>query len=136
MKSELRRLSSYRPRPQEGEEIPISFIDLEKKIAGWSPKLKQTVYADDLKNTQGLKRVREIFLLKVFNWYRNGVSIIELTNDERMHFEDILNEFLLYGGEILYSRKKKGRKYINSFRLNTAGNGNGNVRECLLAEKL
>lgn len=136
MESRLRRLSSYRPKPQEGEEIPISFIDIEKKIAGWSPELKHTVYKDDFENTQHLKRIREVFLLKVFNLYRNGESIIELTNDERMHFEDVLNEFLLYGGEILYSRKKKGRKNINFFRLDTTGSRDGDVRGWLLAEKL
>jgi hypothetical protein len=124
------------PQLHGDEEIPVSFIDIEKKVAAWSPELKHTVYRDDFENTQGLKRIREVFLLKVFNGYRNGESVIELTNDERMRFEDILNEFLLYGGEIIYSRKREGRKYVNSFRLETANDKDVDVKGWLLAEKL
>ncbi|MBP2029808.1 hypothetical protein J2755_000728 [Methanohalophilus levihalophilus] len=136
MEGRLQRLSSYRPRPHEGEEIPISFIDLERKIAAWSPELKHTVYLDSFENTDNFKRVREVFLLKVFNWYRNGESIVELTNSERMHFEDTLNEFLLYGGEIHYSRKKEGRKHVNFFRVEYSDCTDGNIRGWMLAEKL
>ncbi len=136
MEGRPERLSSYRPKPQEDEEIPIIFIDIEKKIAAWSPELKRTVYMDDLESGHSLKRVREVFLLKVFNWCRNGKSVIELTNDERMHFEDVSNEFLLYGGEILYSRKKQGRKYANSFRLDMADNKDSNLQGWRLAERL
>jgi hypothetical protein len=136
VKSRLKRLSAYRPRPREGEEIPVQFLDLEKKIAAWSPELRHTVYADDPEEVSHLKRIREVFLLRVFSWYRDGEAFIELDNEERMRFEDVLHEFLLYGGEILYFRKKEGRRYTNHFRLLPDSGYDASINGWLLAEKL
>lgn len=119
LKADNRHLAKYRPRPEEGEEIPIQFIEMEEKIAGWSPELKRTVYLTAPCNydPEKLKRVREVFLLKVYNWLLDGISVIELSHTERIQFEDVLNDFLLYGGELFYTRKKEGKKTINHFRL-------------------
>ncbi|SES84322.1 hypothetical protein SAMN04488587_1216 [Methanococcoides vulcani] len=119
LKTDNRHLARYRPRPEEGEEIPIQFIEMEEKIAGWSPELKRTIYLTAPCNydPDKLKRVREVFLLKVYNWLLDGISVIELSHTERIQFEDVLNDFLLYGGELRYTRKKQGKKAINHFRL-------------------
>lgn len=92
---------------------------MEEKIAGWSPELKRTIYLTAPCNydPEKLKRVREVSLLKVYNWILDGISIIELSHTERIQFEDVLNDFLLYGGELRYTRKKQGKKSINHFRL-------------------
>jgi hypothetical protein len=129
-------LSLLYPRPREGEEIPVQFIDMEKKIAAWSPEIRKTLYFDAFEQAEGLKRIREVFVLRVYNWYRDGQSIIELTNDERMQFEDIFNKFLLYRGEIMYRRKKEGRRYKNYFVLVDDSYSKKNVNEWLLAERL
>lgn len=132
----ISHLACYHPRPKEGEEVPIQFIGLEEKIAGWSPDLKMTVYVDDLQKAEGLKRIREIFLLKVYNWLSDGQSVIELTNAERMQFEDVMTDLLLHGGEIRYTRKKSGRKMFNHFRLERAYFSHRNIREGVLVDKL
>jgi hypothetical protein len=132
----IRHLSLLYPRPREGEEIPVQFIDMEKKIAAWSPEIRKTLYFDSFEQAEGLKRIREVFVLRVYNWYRDGQSIIELTNDERMQFEDIFNKFLLYRGEIMYRRKKEGRRYKNYFVLVDDSYSKKNVNEWLLAERL
>ncbi|AKB85041.1 hypothetical protein [Methanococcoides methylutens] len=119
LKADVSHLARYRPRPEEGEEIPIQFIEMEERIAGWSPELKKTIYLTAPCNydPEKLKRVREVFLLKVYNWFLDGISIIELSHTERIQFEDVLNDFLLYGGELRYTRIKKGKRNINHFRL-------------------
>ncbi|WP_245526200.1 hypothetical protein [Methanohalophilus mahii] len=124
------------PKPREGEEIPVQLIDMEKKIAAWSPEIRKTLYFEAFEQAEGLKRIREVFVLRVYNWYRDGQSIIELTNDERMQFEDIFNKFLLYRGEIRYRRKKEGRRYKNYFVLVDDSYSKKNVNEWLLAERL
>lgn len=136
MSEDIRHLTKYFPRPKEGEEIPIQFIDFQKKIAAWSPEKKRTLYLDDAKNIEGLKRIRETNLLKVYNWISGHESIIELSNEERKQFEDIMDLLLKYGGEIRYTRKKKGRKMVNQFRLVENAAFNTDVRRQCLAEKL
>ncbi|ABE51807.1 hypothetical protein [Methanococcoides burtonii] len=92
---------------------------MEEKLAGWAPGLKKTIYLDkeSAYDPENLKRVREVFLLKVYNWFLDGISVIELKPEERIQFEDILNDHLLYGGEIRYTRKKQGNKIQNCFLL-------------------
>ncbi|MFP4655132.1 MAG: hypothetical protein ACLFMM_05575 [Methanohalobium sp.] len=132
----IHHLAKYFPRPREGEEIPIQFIELQKKIAAWSPEKKRTLYLDDAKNIEGLKRVRETNLLKVYNWISGHESIIELTGAEREQFEEVMELLLKNGGEIRYTRKKSGRKMVNQFRLVENTVYNTDVRRQCLAEKL
>lgn len=113
----MTRLKSLFPRPEENEEIPIQFIDMQQKLAGWSPKLKRSVYVDDFRDTEDLKRVRDVTLLRVYNWFLDGESLIELSEMERAQFESIMDMFIKYGGEIRYTRKKVGGRLVNYFRL-------------------
>jgi len=136
LKGSTKHLTAYFPTPYEGEEIPIYFIDLEEKIAGWSPELKRTIYVDDIADTEELKRVRDVTLLKVYNWFSDSEGIIELSESERIQFEDVMDELVKNGGEIRYIRKKIGGKTIKLFRLEKNAHGRGNVKEKLLADLL
>ena len=129
-------LTGYFPRPCEGEEIPIYFIDLEEKMAGWSPELKRTLYVDDIAGTEELKRVRNVTLLKVYNWLRNAESVIELSDTERIQYEDVMEEFVNKGGEIYYTRKKIDGKIVNLFRLKNDKSAQGYVKIRSLADLL
>ncbi len=129
-------LTGYFPKPCEGEEIPINFIDFEEKIAGWSPELKRTIYVDDIADTEELKRVRDVTLLKVYNWFSDSEGIIELSESERIQFEDVMDELVKNGGEIRYIRKKIGGKTIKLFRLEKDAPARGDVKERLLADLL
>lgn len=129
-------LTAYFPRPCDGEEIPIHFIDIEEKIAGWSPELKRTLYMDNITDTEELKRVRDVTLLKVYNWFSDNEGIIELSGSERIQFEDIMDELVKSGGEIRYTRKKKDGKMVNVFRLEMCTSARGYVKERLLADLL
>lgn len=116
LKSPSHLRTSY-PRPSEGEEVPITFIDMREVFAGWSPELKRTVYKNDFMETAGLKRVREVILLEVYNWLLEGISFIELSEMELDQFKEILDQFAEKGGEIFYTRKMQGQWMINYFRL-------------------
>ncbi|MCQ6963258.1 hypothetical protein [Methanolobus chelungpuianus] len=115
----MTRLKSLFPRPEENEEIPIQLIDMQQKLAGWSPKLRRSVYVDDFKDTEDLKRVRDVTLLRVYNWFLDGESLIELSEMEKAQFESIMDMFIKHGGEIRYTRKKVGGRLANYFRLET-----------------
>lgn len=130
------RLRCLFPRPEEHEEIPIQFIDIQQKLVGWSPKLKRSVYVDDFSETEGLKRVRDVTLLRVYNWLLDGESLIELSEMERNHFEQIMDMFIKHGGEIRYTRKRDGDRYINSFRLEAIPAPLKNIREKTLSDIL
>ncbi|MDY0386444.1 MAG: hypothetical protein RBT65_04805 [Methanolobus sp.] len=107
------------PRPEENEMIPIQFIDMQEKLVGWSPQLKHSVYVDDFKDTEKLKRVREVTLLKVYNWILDGESLIELSDMEKDQFEEIMDTFIKHGGEILFTRKWIRGRLVNYFMLDT-----------------
>jgi hypothetical protein len=136
MDNDMDRLKRLFPRPEEYEEIPIQFIDMQQKLAGWSPQLKRSVYVDDFKDTEGLKRVREVTLLRVYNWFLDGESIIELSEMERSQFECIMDMFIKHGGEIRYTRKKAGGRLINYFRLEESRISGMKVKEMLLSDIL
>jgi len=136
MDKDMDRLKRLFPRPEEYEEIPIQFIDMQQKLAGWSPQLKRSVYVDDFKDTEGLKRVRDVTLLRVYNWFLDGESIIELSEMERSQFECIMDMFIKHGGEIRYTRKKAGGRLINYFRLEESRISGMKIKEMLLSDIL
>lgn len=136
MDKDLIRLRSLFPRPEENEEIPIQFIDMQQKLAGWSPRLKRSVYVDDFKDTEDLKRVRDVTLLRVYNWLLDGESLIELTEMERSQFESVMDMFIKYGGEILYTRKKVGGRLVNYFRLEAGRKAETEIRPRILSDML
>jgi hypothetical protein len=124
------------PRPEENEEIPIQFIDMQQKLAGWSPRLKRSVYVDDFKDTEELKRVRDVTLLRVYNWFLEGESLIELSEMEKAQFDCIMDMFIRHGGEIRYTRKKVGERLINYFLLEEGRISQKNVKARLLSDLL
>lgn len=124
----LNHLKTSYPRPAEGEAVPITFIDMREVFAGWSPELKRTVYKHEFMETAGLKRVREVILLEVYNWLLEGMSFIELSEMELDQFREVLDQFVEKGGEIVYTRKRKGQWMINYFRLVEPGPWNVDVK--------
>jgi hypothetical protein len=124
------------PRPEEGETIPVQFIDIQEKLAGWSPELKRSVYVDDFKDTDGLKRVREVHLLRVYNWILDGESLIELSDMEKAQFEEVMDTFIKDGGEILFTRKRIGGRFVNYFILGDENMSRSSIKKHYLAEIL
>ena len=110
----------YHPRPAPGGKVPIQVLNFRRVVAAWSPKLKNTLYfekAPEEPEEEGLKRVREIVLLQVYDWLAGREGLIELTEPEFEQFTSVYEAFLQQSGEIRYSRHKKGRKTDNFFEL-------------------
>lgn len=136
LEKDISHLKRFFPRPGEDEEIPVQFIDMQKKLAGWSPRLKRSVYVDDYRDTEELKRVREVTVLRVYNWFSDRESLIELSEMERSQFEEVVDTFIKHGGEIRYTRIKRGGRLINYFRLEETPLPEVSVKEKLLADIL
>ena len=66
---------------------------------------------------EDLKRVREIILLQVYDWFAGREGLIELNELEFKQFMEVYEAFLEKLGEIQYIRRKKGRKTENVFEL-------------------
>lgn len=108
---------SYYPRPEPGEKIPIQVLNFRRLFAAWSPELRRTLYFEKLPEDENLKRVREVVLLQVNDWFAGREGLIELTNAEFEQFIQVYEAFLEKLGEIQYLRRKKGRKTENFFEL-------------------
>lgn len=132
----LKHLKTTYPKPVEGEVIPITFIDKHEVFAGWSPQLKRTVYKHDYAETTGLKRVREVILLEVYNWLLDGISFIELSETELEQFKEVLEIYNENGGEIVYTRKREKQRMINYFRLVESVSYKSDVKKTTMAEIL
>ncbi len=105
-------------KPEPGEYVPIGFIEMTRETVAWSPKLKQSIYVTpDMPDVGELKRIREVNVLRVVNMLSGNLSTIELTDEEREQFENIYKLYQEKGGQILFSRKKVGRKIISFFEL-------------------
>jgi len=126
----------YYPRPEPGEKIPIQVVDSRRLFAAWSPEMKKSLYFENLPEAEGLKRVREIFLLRVYDWLAGREGIIELTEEEFGQFAEVYDEFLRNFGEIRYLRQKKGRKTENLFELKEASYIIREVRKGPFSDKL
>ncbi len=110
----------YHPRPGPGEKVPVQILNFSRVFAAWSPKLKTTFFFEKVPEEpeeKGLKRVREVVLLHVYDWLAGREGTIELTNAEFDQFMEVYEAFLQKLGEIQYSRQKKGRKTENIFEL-------------------
>lgn len=110
----------YHPRPDPGDKVPIQILNFRRVFAAWSPKLKSTLFfekAPEEPEEEGLKRLREVVLLQVYDWLAGREGIIELNNAEFGQFMEVYEAFLQKLGEIQYSRQKKGRKTENVFEL-------------------
>ncbi len=129
-------------KPEPGEYVPIEFIEITRETVAWSPKLKQSIYVNpDMPDVGELKRVREVNVLKVVNMLSGSLSTVELTDEEREQFKNIDKLYQEKGGQILFSRKKVGRKIISFFELSEEKEEKGRkkeiqVKSMLLSEKL
>lgn len=124
------------PRPKPGEKVPIQVLNFRKLFAAWSPKLKRTLYFEKPPENENLKRVREIFLLQVYDWLASREGLIELTDTEFKQFTEIYEFFLEKLGEIQYTRRKKGRKMENVFELKESPYVIREVKKGLFSDKL
>ncbi|KCZ71464.1 hypothetical protein ANME2D_02194 [Candidatus Methanoperedens nitroreducens] len=105
-------------KPEPGEYVPIEFIEITKKTVAWSPRLKQSVYVtDDMQDADKLKRVREINVLKAINQLSGNITTIELNDEEKEQFEDVYKAYMERGGQILFSRRRAGKRTVSFFEL-------------------
>ncbi len=104
-------------KPREGEFVPVTFIEFKRKLVGWSPELKRSVYIGSEEEKAKLKRVREVNLMIAINHLSGKLSSIELNDEEKAQFEDVYSSFLKNGGQLMYTRKKTGVKNIAFFEL-------------------
>jgi hypothetical protein len=105
-------------KPEPGEYVPIEFIEMTRETLAWSPKLKKSInVTSDMPDAGDLKRVREVNVLRVVNQLSGSISTIELTDDEKEQFENVYKAYQDKGGQILFSRKKVGRKTVSFFEL-------------------
>jgi hypothetical protein len=111
------RLIKQFSKPEEGEYVPVTFIEFEQKLVGWSTELKRSVYIRSIEEKAKLKRVREVNLMIAINHLSGKLSSIELTDEEKEQFEEVYSLFLKKGGQIFYTRKKTGAKNIPFFEL-------------------
>ncbi|MFZ3383003.1 MAG: hypothetical protein WA144_03665, partial [Candidatus Methanoperedens sp.] len=97
--------------------VPVTFIEFKRKLVGWSPELKRSVYIGSEEEKAKLKRVREVNLMIAINHLSGKLSSIELNDEEKAQFEEVYSSFLKNGGQMMYTRKKTGAKNIAFFEL-------------------
>lgn len=110
-------LSKLFSKPKEGEYVPITFVEFRKRLVGWSCELKRSVYVENDEEKEKLKRVREVNVMMAINHISGKLSSIELTDEEKAHFEEVYSLFLKKGGHLMYTRKKVGAKTASFFEL-------------------
>jgi hypothetical protein len=133
------RLVKHFSKPEPGEYVPIIFIEMTKETVAWSPKLNQSIYVTpDMPGVDGLKRMREVNVLKVINKLSCRISTIELTEGEKEQFEGVYITYMEQGGQILFSRKKVGSKMVSFFELldDAAKKNEVEIESTLLSKKL
>lgn len=108
-------------KPAEGECVPITFIEFKRKLVGWSPELKRSVFIEKEEEKEKLKRVREVNLMSVINHLSGKLSSIELNDEEKAKFEEVYGTYLKNGGQLLYTRKKSGSRIISCFEVRGVG---------------
>jgi len=110
-------LSKLFSKPEEGEYVPITFVEFRRRLVGWSCELKRSVYVENDEEKEKLKRVREVNVMMAINHISRKLSSIELTDEEKAQFEEVYSLFLKKGGELMYTRKKVGAKTVSFFEL-------------------
>jgi hypothetical protein len=78
--------------------------------------------------------VREITLLRVYNWLLDGESLIELSDMEKIQFEEVMDTFIKDGGEILFTKKRIGGRFVNYFILSDEHKSQSSIKKQNLAE--
>jgi hypothetical protein len=144
LKSSNYRLVKHFMKPEPGEFVHIEFIKMTRETVAWSPILNQSIYVTpNMPDAGELKRVREVNVLTVVNQLSGSISTIELTDEEKDQFENVYKTYQEKDGQILFSRKKVGRKTISFFELSEEKVGNEKkdgkkemeVKSMLLSEK-
>ncbi|MFZ2411635.1 MAG: hypothetical protein WAW23_08710 [Candidatus Methanoperedens sp.] len=124
-------------KPHEGEYVPITFIEFKRKLVGWSPELKRSVYIENDGEKAKLKRVREVNVMVAVNHLSGKISTIELTDEEKAQFEEVYSLFLEKGGQLVYTRKKTGAKTVSFFEIREAEKrAAGTPGKSLLSERI
>jgi hypothetical protein len=132
------RLVKHFIKTEPGEYVPIRFIEMTKEIVAWSPKLNQSIYVTpDMPDASELKRVREVNVLTVVNQLSGSISTIELTDEVKDQFEIVYKASQEKEGQILFSRKKVGRRTVSFFELSEEKDRKKEieVKSMLLSEK-
>ncbi len=110
-------LSKLFSKPEEGEYVPITFMEFRRRLVGWSTELKRSVYVENEEDKADLKRVREINVMIAINHLSGKLSSIELSDGEKAQFEEVYARFLEKGGQLMYTRKKQGARTLSVFEL-------------------
>jgi len=111
----LNRLTKLYPKPLEGEEIPVTVLEVEVGQIGWSPQEKKSVYVDESADVGTLKRVRKVNRVRVFNWLSGGEGQIELSDEEMEPLRVLLET--KNGEQLIYTRVKVKGKLKPRFTL-------------------
>ena len=110
-------LSKLFSKPTDGEYVPITFIEFKRRLVGWSTELKRSMYVETEDDKEKLKRIREVNVMTAINHISGRTSSIELTDEEKLQFEEVYSNFLKKGGQLMYTRKKVGAKTVSFFEL-------------------
>jgi hypothetical protein len=110
---DMDRLTKYYPKPDEGEEIPVSFLGMERKWVGWSPRDARNIYIDENTDTASLKRVRTVNSVRFFNWLSGRESIVDLSDEEMKELKDNLSN--KDDSQIVYTRVKISGRFKSRF---------------------
>ncbi len=113
-------LSKLFSKPKDGEYVPITFIEFRRRLVGWSTELKRSMYVETEDDKEKLKRIREVNVMTAINHISGRTSSIELTDEEKLQFEEVFSHFLKKGGQLMYTRKKVGARNVSFFELREA----------------
>ncbi len=75
-------------------------------------------------------------MLSVVNKLSGSISTIELTDEEKEQFENVYKAYQDKGGQMLFSRKKVGRKTVSFFELSEEKEGKYRKKEIEVKSKL
>lgn len=123
-------------KPEEGEYVPITFVEFRRKLVGWSPELKKSVYIENEEEKTKLKRVREVNVMVAINHLSGKTSTIELTDEEKNQFEEVYSTFLEKGGRLMYTRKKVGARTVSFFEIQEVNRRKETPERRLLSERI
>jgi hypothetical protein len=113
-------LSKLFSKPKDGEYVPITFVEFRQRLVGWSPELRRSMYVEREDDKEKLKRIREVNVMTAINHISGRTSSIELTDEEKLQFEEVYSHFLRKGGQLMYTRKKLGARTVSFFELREA----------------
>jgi hypothetical protein len=113
-------LSKLFSKPKDGEYVPITFVEFRQRLVGWSPELRRSMYVEKEDDKEKLKRIREVNVMTAINHISGRTSSIELTDEEKLQFEEVYSHFLRKGGQLMYTRKKLGARTVSFFELREA----------------